>query len=302
MFKFGPVLVTGAGGFIGAHLCRHLKGIENLSVTGLSRSPGRGYHRLDILDRTALKRFLSHRRPQVIFHLAGGRDGGPMGIINDNLSTTVSLFETIHCMKDYHPRVVVLSSAAEYGAAAGPWRPISEKSAANPINLYGRIKALQTQAALEYARWGEDVVIARLFNITGPGVPDTISVGYFARSIVALERKQGAQLSFKVGHLGGIRDFLDIGDICEALYRLSIKGKKGEIYNICSQKKVIMRDLLRQMIALSRNPRIKFSEDRLAGCGPLYSVGACAKFTRLTGWRPRTGLDQSLINTLESYR
>ena len=144
------VLVTGAGGFIGAALCRCLAQKRGVTVLGIGRrtlpAMGSNYHRVNLLNQKNLKKFLSREQPDLIFHLAGGRSGELSQLINDNVETTINLLETIRSLKNYHPRIIISGSAAEYGEALGNnQRPILEKAPNQPVGMYGWVKLLQTK-------------------------------------------------------------------------------------------------------------------------------------------------------------
>jgi nucleoside-diphosphate-sugar epimerase len=291
-------MVTGAGGFIGSAFCQYLATHTKTYVFGVGRSKLKAsypYIQIDLRDLKKIKELLARRRPDVIVHLAGGRADEPLKMQEDNLLTSEHLFKAVMAIKDYSPRIVMVGSAAEYGEVLSR-RPINEDANVQPVSLYGWIKLLQTQTALFHAREGQDVVIARLFNIIGPGVPGQMAAGNFAKMIVANEDK-GRQ-TFKVGHLGALRDFLDIRDVCEAIYFLMRKGKSGEVYNVCSGQGVTIKDLFSKMISASRNPSLRFQEDKKSNPGILYSVGSTKKLVRATKWKPKYGLAQSIEDML----
>lgn len=237
----------------------------------------------------------------MIFHLAGGRSGDILQLFCDNVLTTINLLETIRSLEDFSCRVVISGTAAEYGEASDGRRPIVEKEPARPLGLYGWVKLLQTQTALHYAGLGQDIIVARLFNVLGEGIREDLAPGKFARDIVTLE-KSSQPATLGVSNLEGVRDFLDIRDICAALTILSSKGKSGEIYNICSGKGIVMREFLAKMIKASRRPAIKVQEDKRAAPGVIYAVGSNVKFRRISGWRPRYSLSQSILDTLDFWR
>lgn len=299
------ILVTGAGGFIGTALCRLLAQKAAITVLGIGRRilPAMGchYHRVNLLSKKNLKIFLKQERPDLIFHLAGGRSGGLSQLIYDNVLTTINLLETIRSLDGFCPRVMITGSAAEYGEIFGHRRPVLEKAPTHPASFYGWVKLLQTQAALHYAGLGQDIIVARLFNFLGPGIGEDMVPGRLACDIAALE-KYPRSGTLNIASLDVVRDFLDIRDICEALSMLSSKGKRGEIYNICSQKGTTMRELLDAMIAASRLRGIKVKEDKKIDPGVIYAVGANVKLRRISGWRAKYNLSQSIHDTLDFYR
>ena len=299
------VLITGASGFVGGALLNHLQTKKGYRLTGVDIRvpPGRrpsAFYQLDLLDTKALTDFLRQRRPQVIFHLAGGRSSDLQKMFLTNVQTTKNIFESMGRLKDYHPRVLVVGSAAEYGNRLKR-NLIKENDSQLCEDSYGLTKLTQIRIALFHARLGEDVVVARLFNILGPGIPPTMVGGRFAKEIVKLEQDPNRD-DFTVRNLQAVRDFLDIRDIASALRLLAGKGRSGEIYNVCSQKAVPVKKLLSWMLAMSHRKKIKYQEDASNASGVLFSVGSNKKFIQATGWQPKYDLRKSIRDTLEFYR
>src|SRR5262249_10926629 len=78
-------------------------------------------------------------------------------------------------------------------------------------SAYGRRKAAETALAR-----GRDVVVARAFNLLGPGMPPRLVVGRVQAWLAA-----GARPPLPLGDLGAVRDFLSV-DEAVACYRLII--------------------------------------------------------------------------------
>jgi len=195
-------------------------------------------------------------------------------------------------------RVILIGSAAEYGLLPEGRNAYRETSVLRPRSWYGYIKSMQTSLGEAYAREGLDVLSARLFNICGKGLPESLVLGKVARQLVDIEKGQGSGV-LQTGPLGGQRDFLDIQDVCSAILSLSRKGKRGQVYNVCRGRSVKVRSAVHQMIRMSKVSKVRVEEKT----GKVWhSRGSCAKIRRVTGWQPRVSLEQSLKNTLNDCR
>ncbi len=300
------ILITGVNGFIGRALWNHFKVQRSyLKVFGIDlKMPSPEPHLLacDSSNQRQLRKILDRVRPDVIFHLAGGRPADENMLWQANFIPTKTLLDVVAELKSVSPCIVIPGSAAEYGKVKTLRRPIAETLQPRPLAWYGFVKYMQTSLGLMYARKGLDVRIARIFNIGGYGTPVSLALGNFAGRIVQIERGEGPRI-LKVGQLSGLRDFVDIEDVCGALWAIARKGKKGEVYNVCSGRSSCMRFLLRELIAYSDiKDNVVIQEEQRAHAATFDIVGSNAKIKRATGWRPGVSLEQSLKNTLRYHR
>ncbi len=300
------VLIMGVHGFIGSALKRWLlTNVRNVEIFGLDirpfKSPDKNFFLSDLKNQKQIIHVLSKIRPRFIFHLAGGRMEEPEKLLEANVYSTQNLLAAIAEMKDYHPRVIIPGSAAEYGQPHQRQKLIRENDPPKPTSHYGLTKLMQTSLALMYARRGLDVVVGRIFNICGAGTTEAFALGKFAKDIALIESgKKEKRVTTR--SLAGQRDFLDIRDVCSALWAVAGKGKKGEVYNICSQKSSSVRTLLKKMISLSRERGIVIDEQKASSSGSFDAVGSNTKIKKNTGWRPKVRLKESLKDTLNYYR
>ena len=96
-------------------------------------------------------------------------------------------------------RVVLIGSAAEYGNVEADKVPVEETISPRPVSLYGIAKAAQTLVAL---RPGYDAVVARVFNVCGPGEPPSLVCGAFASQILtSSEPGMAAQSAWAISAL-----------------------------------------------------------------------------------------------------
>lgn len=298
------ILITGVSGFIGSGLWNYLKAQKSsLRIFGTDRklkSSSPFLFSCDLNSKSQFRRILDKVKPDIIFHLTGGRPVNGDLLWQVNLIPTQTLFAAVKELKSIHPRIVIPGSAAEYGKVKAPQKRIAETVEPRPAALYGFVKYMQTSLGLMYAHQGLDVRIARIFNIGGYGAPPSLALGNFAEKIVRIEN--GGRPFLRVGNLSGHRDFVDIEDVCAALWAVAKKGKRGEVYNVCSGKSSSIRLLLHRMISYSHVKNITVKEEQKAQSSSFDTAGSNAKIKRTTGWCPHVSLEQSLRNTLQYYR
>lgn len=235
-------MLTGAGGFLGGHLCRRLRSAGHATLA-VGRPDGAGRQRVDtylgvegVPTADWLAAVLREHRPRCIYHLAGTVTAGSAeALYHVNLTYALRLLDA--CARlETPPRVVLMGSAAEYGPPADPLRGMHETQAAFPTSLYGASKLAQTQYGLAQDR--VPVVVARAFNPIGVGMPITGAAGRFVARVAALARESGPGSSGGVidtGPLHGIRDLVSAQDLAEALLALSAPNvAEGRIYNLCT--------------------------------------------------------------------
>jgi UDP-glucose 4-epimerase len=178
----GGVIVTGARGFIGRAVCRHLAD-QGFTVCGV----GHGDVPAGDLERSGLA---SWRQGEVDFanldglcaahgpitgvvHLAGGATVGgslraPLEDFNRTCRTSVQLLDWIR-QRSPNTAVLLVSSAAVYGALHHG--PISEDALTSPESPYGTHKLVMELLCRSYARnFGLKAVILRLFSVYGEGL------------------------------------------------------------------------------------------------------------------------------------
>lgn len=298
------MLITGASGFLGGafqSFLSHNKSFEIFSVDIKCISTKKRNFDCDLCNKEKVRSILLNIRPDYIFHFAGGRVQQEDVLLKTNFLTTKVLFNAILSIADYKPRVIIPGSAAEYGTMGRTKSRMEERANAQPNSWYGFVKLIQTNLALFYAAQGVDVVIGRIFNISGKGAPPDLCVGRFAEQIILIEKSKGRK-EIATFNLNSVRDFLDINDVCCALLAIAKKGKTGEIYNICSGAGLSIRDLLTMLLQYSKAKDISVNE-KVECFGSIHkSIGSNAKVRKATGWQPDISMEKSLKDTLKYYR
>ena len=297
------VLITGNKGFIGnrltAILTETFPKVAIREVDRVERSNSQETYIINLLEPEPTFRIIEKIRPDYIFHLAG------VIYTNDwqelylgNVKTTFNILEGVK--KAGIPcRIVIPGSAAEYGRVTVANLPINENQIPNPIVPYGVAKVWQTTIARYYASVGVDVVIGRMFNVIGPGAPEGLSVGAFTSQLRKIKRGE-LPPKISVGNLEPKRDFIDIVDACRGLVAVAERGRKGDVYNICSGNSISMREILHMMIGCSG---LKISVDidpsRLKTDDIDDIFGDNTKIAIETEWHPTVSIESSIKEMLQ---
>lgn len=291
------ILITGSRGYLGSRLLDYLKGhFPRAILLGASRYPKRRGERFCRFDQfQSVNNLLVSYRPDIIFHCVGTTLPGPWDdLIRAHLEPTLHLLEAVRSVPGKKPRVVVLGSAAEYGSGRSKSR-FSERSDPRPETLYGVSKALQTTIAMAYAQWGVPVLVARLFNLLAPDAPLTFAVSRVVKLLREIPKGTTGKVS--VGPRNSVRDFVSVNDTLRALALLGVRGKPGEIYNVCSGKGLRMGDLF-DALAEGAGVKVRWVSE---GRGSLrsrtsFSVGDFGKIRRHIGWAPTVNvLDEARV-------
>ena len=264
-------------------------------------------HPVDLLDRDRVETLVREIQPQWVFHLAALSSpaaswGDPAATIATNAGLEANLLAALVKQKPM-PRVVVVGSADEYGQPVGGARRLDEATPLRPLSPYGVSKVTQDLLALQYyLSHGLAAIRVRPFNHAGPRQAPTFAVASFAQQIARIERgKQPPVL--KVGNLEARRDFTDVRDIVRAYLLAAEKGKPGDVYNIGSGTATRLREIVAMLLKMTRT-RITLEVDPTRKHAVEAEVYVCdaRRFQRLTGWRPKIGLERMLRDTLDDWR
>jgi GDP-4-dehydro-6-deoxy-D-mannose reductase len=292
------ILITGAGGFLAGPLTKLLRGRGR--IVRLGRTPAPGILACDLSDPAAARAAVRTAAPDVVFHLSGLTGSNDWDALwRAHATATVNLMEAL-AARGEPVRVVVAGSSAEYGAAGGA-RRVREDSPLEPVSLYGSCKLAQSLAALSYSRGPVEVLVARIFNVLGPGISEKMAPGAFARQIARVAA--GLQPpEVVVGDLSPRRDYVDVRDVAAALAAIARRGRAGECYNVGSGRSVPMSAILRGLAAAAGvrvRERVNPARSKDAG---VRNLVADTRKTAALGWTPRIPLKRSLADTLESWR
>jgi nucleoside-diphosphate-sugar epimerase len=291
-------LVTGGSGFLGRHVL-HALAASSSRVVALGRHlppgwPATDFVRADLDDFDGLRRAIATISPDVVIHAAGKTPPAPSSALY--LANARATMHLLNALRDAgRPcRFVHAGSAAELGAVPVEQLPANEDQPCRPTDAYGLSKWAASRIALA-APPPLEVIVARLFNPIGPGMPTSQAFGRFA-SILAEPGPKS--LTMTVGDLDARRDFLDVRDAAEALVALIDRGRAGSIYHVGTGVSRSVGEGLAELIRLSgRDARIERTPSRR---GPNDSRADITRIFDHTGWSPRVSWERSLADLWEA--
>lgn len=202
--------------------------------------------RLDVRDRKLLAAAINRIEPNLVLHLAATFATDFEEAYSVNVDATRHLLEAVQQLRA-SVRVVLAGSAAEYGVVRPEENPLREDRALHPVSTYGLTKAWQTQLAGIYANRGMDVVVARIFNLDGPGLSDRLFVGRLERQIEDV--LAGRSSTLEVGPLSAIRDYVSTDEAAAQMLAIATHAESGRVHHIASGIPVTMRDVLDRYLA-----------------------------------------------------
>src|SRR6478609_1459556 len=274
----GPILVTGAAGFIGFHVARRLLrdghdviGLDNMNSyydpvlkearrAELAKSNRLRFVKLDLADRAGMADLFKEFRFPYVIHLAaqaGVRHSlvDPFAYVDANLSGFVTILEG--CRHSGCRHLLYASSSSVYGSNTK--LPFSvHDNVDHPLSLYAATKKANELMSHAYAHlFRIPMTGLRFFTLYGPwGRPD-MAMWIFAKSIFA-----GEPIAlFNNGNMR--RDFTYVDDVMESVVRLVKKPPAGDskfsgklpdpgsssapwrIYNIGNNKSVELLEVVR---------------------------------------------------------
>jgi GDP-4-dehydro-6-deoxy-D-mannose reductase len=296
------VLVTGATGFVGTHLCSALRD-RRLGVLSLGTDPGSDYQ-VDVRDAQAVMAAMRDAKPTGVFHLAAlafvpSADSDPALADAVNRGGTCNVLDAAAVVG---ARTLVVSSGAVYGRVPEEALPVSESWPLAPVGAYAKSKAAAEEACIGRAAV-QSIVRVRPFNQAGPGQSPLYVCSDFANQIARCELNESEECVLAVGDLSAERDFVDVRDAVEAYIVAWERGAAGEVYNVCSGVPVAIGTILDLLLAMSpAKPTIRPRSERMRPSEVKRYYGTSERLHAKTGWSPTSPLVRTLGDLLSDWR
>jgi GDP-4-dehydro-6-deoxy-D-mannose reductase len=290
-------LITGGGGFVGAHLAAHLE-MNGDEVTTVDRE-------VDVTDVEAIVGALDAATPDVIYHLAALTHVGdswdhPTEFTRVNVVGSKNVLDAARRVVP-DACVVFVSSAEVYGIVREQDLPVHETFRAAPANPYSSSKLEAERYILaSYRETGQHVIIVRPFNHVGPGQ----SAQFVVPALVSrlLDARDEGQGEIRVGDLSTRRDFSDVRDVVRAYRLLSQFAMGGEIFNVASGHDTAIVDIAHQLRdQIAPDVRLVVDDDLLRPVEVPVMRGSFEKLQAATGWEPAIDLSTSLTDVVREW-
>lgn len=311
------ILVTGAAGFIGAHLCKLLQeqgievlGIDNFNdyyspelkmsrIENLVKEPHETILKIDLLDKTALKNLFEQYKPNVVVHLAAQagvrlKDSEFYKYTDSNIIGFANICELI---KEFEiTNFLYASSSSVYGNLNQV--PFKESSSGlQPISVYGVTKLFDELYGFAYFRNTQIKSVGmRFFTVYGPwGRPD---MAYFKIINSLLNKTEFTR--FGNGELK--RDFTYVEDTVNSIYKLIMKVFESkihgqEIYNVGGGNPYSLNELINEMERQFAQ-KLVIKELDASSADVKITYASYEKLQNYINYAPKTTLKEGISNLL----
>ena len=319
--KIRPILVTGAGGFIGSHVAKSLLdsgytvvGVDNLNdyydvglkhyrLAQLESNPNFHFHRLDLADTHRVQDLFSLHKFENVVHLAaqaGVRYSieNPGAYISSNILGFQNILES--CREHRPAHLIFASSSSVYGnSKASAFKETDFTD--DPVSLYAATKKSNEVIAHSYAKlYGIPTTGLRFFTVYGPAGRPDMAYFSFTKAILA-----GRCIRiFNHGQLE--RDFTFIDDIVDGVIRVcgcppSREEIPYRILNLGNNEPIKLERFIDTLQSLLGRQAVREYVDMQPG----DVFRTCANIdvaNSLVGYEPRIAIETGLERFVTWYR
>ena len=308
------ILVTGGYGFIGSNFINFIAKKDEvkqiLNIDSMTYAANKNnivdsskiVHTspTDIRETTFISKLLDEQQITHIVHFAAESHvdnsiNGPETFINTNINGTFSLLEAA---KQYGKleRFHHVSTDEVYGSL-GPIGFFKETTPYNPRSPYSASKAASDHLVNAYHHtYGLNTTISNCSNNYGP---NQHTEKLIPKIITNLNQNKKIPI---YGTGQNVRDWLYVEDHCEAIWKILLKGKSGDTYNVggdCEMNNLQIAKVICKLLGKDHEEYIEFVEDR-KGHDFRYAIDF-SKINNELGWLPKTSFETGLKKTIDFY-
>ena len=305
------VLITGAAGFIGSHLCDrmlkegfHVIGMDNLltgdlkNIEHLFPGPDFEFYFHDITKFVHVPGPLNY-----ILHFAS--PASPIDYLKMPIQTlkvgSLGTHNLLGLAKEKKSRILIASTSEVYGDPLVHPQPESYWGNVNPIGprgVYDEAKRFQEAITMAYHNYHHlDTRIVRIFNTYGPRmrVEDGRALpAFFSQAI----RGEGISV---FGSGNQTRSFCYIDDMVEGIFRLLMSDYPQPV-NIGNPEEITIMQLAEEIMALVQNPDAYLVFKPLPEDDPKVRQPDISKAKEILSWTPKISRAEGLQKTYAYFR
>ena len=307
------VVVTGAAGFIGSHLCDRLLtlghkvvGIDSFTdyydrarkEQNLADSKAHPHFTFEEMDLVEAEVSRVLRGANAVYHLAGQDGVRPSSgaqfdrYVRDNIIATQRLLESLK--ESPIDRFIFAGSSSVYGDAE--MFPTKESALPRPVSPDGVTKLAAEHLTLLYAKnFGVPAVSVRYFTVFGPRQRPDMA---FARFMQALVDRDAIEV---FGDGEQTREFTYVSDAVEGTIKAATAPVVGQVFNLGGGSRVSINGVLATLEEISG---IQVRKQMLPAVpGEPRHTGASINLAReRLGWEPRISLREGLTNQWQWFQ
>ena len=304
------VLITGAAGFLGSHLCdRFIQ--EGFMVIGMDNLITGDLKNIEHLFKLKEFEFYHHDVTKFV-HVPGRLDyilhfaspASPIDYLKIPIQTlkvgALGTHNLLGLAKDKGSCILIASTSEVYGDPLV--HPQSEEYFGNvntisPRGVYDEAKRFQEAITMAYHRFhGLDIRIARIFNTYGPRM--RLNDGRVIPAFMG-QALRGEDLTV-FGDGSQTRSFCYIDDQIEGIYRLLMSDYSFPV-NIGNPQEISIKDFAEEIIKLTGTDQ-KIIYEPLPQDDPLQRQPDISKAREILGWEPKVGRKEGMKNTFSYFR
>jgi dTDP-glucose 4,6-dehydratase len=304
------VLITGAAGFLGSHLCdRFIK--EGYRVIGMDNLITGDLRNIEHLFKLEQFEFYHHDVTKFI-NIPGQLDyimhfaspASPIDYLKIPIQTLkVGAMGTHNCLglaKAKGARMLVASTSEVYGDPLVHPQPEEYWGNVNPVGprgVYDEAKRYMESITMAYHTFhGVDTRIVRIFNTYGPRM--RLNDGRALPAFIG-QALRGEDLTV-FGDGSQTRSFCYVDDLVEGIYRLLLSDYKLPV-NIGNPNEISLKDFAEEILALTGS-NVKIVYKPLPADDPKQRQPDITKAKKILGWEPKVNRKDGLKLTYDYFR
>ena len=312
------VLITGGAGYIGSHIVKALgeKGYEVLTVDNLSNGHKEAvlYGKLaigDIGDKDFINKIIKEFKPNIVMHFSAFIEVGisvkePLNFYKNNVIGTLNLLDVL--IQNKIDKFIFSSTAAVYGIPEKI--PIPEEHQINPINPYGKTKAVIEKALEDFSNaYNFKYISLRYFNASGADPSGLIGESHNPETHLIpliLQTAKGEREAIKVFGTDYptddgtcIRDYIHVNDLADAhilAMEYLLDGGKSDVFNCGYGYGYSVREVIETAKKITGKDFKVIEDNRREGDPPVL-VADSKKLKEKLNWKPKFDSLETIIKT-----